>query len=178
MQAQVSSSVGVVYFETAIGECGVAWGEHGLVGVQLPEARPGAVRSRLKRRFPSGAETVPPPDVQTAIDGIVALLAGEPRDLSDIPLDMEQVPDFNRRVYEVARTIPPGATLSYGDIAARLGDPGSARAVGQALGRNPFVIVVPCHRVLAAGGKTGGFSANGGTATKLTLLAIEGAQLF
>jgi methylated-DNA-[protein]-cysteine S-methyltransferase len=91
---------------------------------------------------------------------------------------MESVPDFHRRVYELARTIPPGATLSYGDIAARLGDPGSARAVGQALGRNPFVIVVPCHRVLAAGGKTGGFSANGGQATKLTLLAIEGAQLF
>jgi methylated-DNA-[protein]-cysteine S-methyltransferase len=98
--------------------------------------------------------------------------------LSFITLDMEGVPEFHRRVYGVARTIPPGATLSYGEIAARLGDPGSARAVGQALGRNPFVIVVPCHRVLAAGGKTGGFSANGGTATKLTLLAIEGAQLF
>jgi len=88
------------------------------------------------------------------------------------------VPEFHRRVYEVARTIPPGATLSYGEIAARLGDPGSARAVGQALGRNPFPIVVPCHRVLAAGGRTGGFSARGGAKTKLTLLAIEGAQLF
>ena len=86
------------------------------------------------------------------------------------------MPPFHRRVYEVARTIPPGATLSYGEIATRLGAPGSARAVGQALGRNPFAIVVPCHRVLAAGGKLGGFSANGGVTTKLRLLSIEGAQ--
>jgi methylated-DNA-[protein]-cysteine S-methyltransferase len=89
---------------------------------------------------------------------------------------MDRVPPFHRRVYEVARTIPPGATLSYGDLAARLGSPGSARAVGQALGKNPFAIVVPCHRVLAAGGKLGGFSANGGIATKLRLLSIEGAR--
>jgi methylated-DNA-[protein]-cysteine S-methyltransferase len=89
---------------------------------------------------------------------------------------MERVPPFHRRVYEAARTIPSGTTLSYGEIAARIGAPGSARAVGQALGRNPFAIVVPCHRVLAAGGKVGGFSANGGIATKLRLLAIEAAQ--
>jgi methylated-DNA-[protein]-cysteine S-methyltransferase len=120
----------------------------------------------------------PPPEIQRAVDAIVSHLDGEPTDLSFIPLDLDGVPDFHRRVYEVARTIPPGSTLSYGEIATRLGDPGSARAVGQALGRNPFVLVVPCHRVLAARGKTGGFSAHGGTATKLTLLAIEGAQLF
>jgi methylated-DNA-[protein]-cysteine S-methyltransferase len=89
---------------------------------------------------------------------------------------MDGVPPFERRVYEVARTIVPGATLAYGDIAARLGAPGEARAVGQALGHNPFPLVVPCHRVLAAGGKVGGFSANGGIATKLRLLSIEGAQ--
>jgi methylated-DNA-[protein]-cysteine S-methyltransferase len=169
---------GFALFETAIGACGIAWSDGGIVSVQLPERDDSATRARLARRCAGAREADPPPDVRRAIDAVVSLLNGEPTDLSFVTLDMEGVPDFHRRVYEVARTIPPGATRSYGDIASRLGDPGSARAVGQALGRNPFVIVVPCHRVLAAGGKTGGFSANGGTATKLTLLAIEGAQLF
>jgi methylated-DNA-[protein]-cysteine S-methyltransferase len=111
-----------------------------------------------------------------AIDGIVALLGGEPADLTAVPLDMERLPAFQRAVYEIARTIPPGDTLTYGEIAARLGDPGTARAVGQALGSNPFPIVVPCHRVLAAGGRLGGFSAHGGTATKLRLLTLERAR--
>jgi methylated-DNA-[protein]-cysteine S-methyltransferase len=175
MQATVRTSVGVAFFQTAIGECGVAWGEHGIIGVQLPEERPGAVRSRLTRRFPGAVETVPSANVQAAIDGIVALLAGEARDLADVTLDMEQVPDFNRRVYEVARTVPPGQTITYGEIAARLGEKRMAREVGQALGQNPFAIVVPCHRVVAAGGKLGGFSASGGVQTKLKMLAIEGA---
>jgi methylated-DNA-[protein]-cysteine S-methyltransferase len=107
--------------------------------------------------------------------GIVALLDGKPIDLSGIELDMEGVPPFRRRVYEAARRIPAGKTLSYGEIAARIDAPGSARAVGQALGRNPFAIIVPCHRVLAASGKPGGFSANGGVSTKLRMLAIEGS---
>jgi methylated-DNA-[protein]-cysteine S-methyltransferase len=93
-----------------------------------------------------------------------------------VALDMEGVPPFHRRVYEAARQVPPGQTLSYGEIAARAGSPGSARAVGQALGRNPFAILVPCHRVLAANGKLGGFSANGGVDTKRRMLAIEGAK--
>jgi methylated-DNA-[protein]-cysteine S-methyltransferase len=169
---------GFALFTTAIGTCGIAWSDRGIVAVQLPEHDEDATRGRLARRSAGAREASPPSEIQRAIDAIVSLLAGGSSDLSFITLDMEGVPDFHRRVYELARTIPPGATLSYGDIAARLGDPGSARAVGQALGRNPFVIVVPCHRVLAAGGKTGGFSANGGQATKLTLLAIEGAQLF
>ena len=110
------------------------------------------------------------------LDGIVALLAGEMADLSAAVLDMQCVSPFHRRVYEVARTIPPGVTLSYGEIARRMGAGGSARAVGQALGRNPFAVVVPCHRVLAASGKLGGFSANGGIATKLRMLSIEAAK--
>jgi methylated-DNA-[protein]-cysteine S-methyltransferase len=121
-------------------------------------------------------EAQPPPDVQGAIDDIVALLRGEPRDLSAVALDMAGVPPFDRRVYAVARTIAPGATLTYGDIAARLDAPDQARAVGEALGQNPFAIIVPCHRVLAASGKAGGFSAPGGIATKLRLLSIEGAR--
>ena len=163
-------------FDTAIGTCGIAWGGRGLVGVQLPEPSAGETRARMGRRYPGARETSPPSDVQRAIDAITAHLRGEAADLSHIGLDMNDVPEFHRRVYEVARAIPPGATLSYGEVAARLGEPSAAREVGQALGRNPFPIVVPCHRVLAAGGKTGGFSAPGGVSTKLRLLAIEGAR--
>jgi methylated-DNA-[protein]-cysteine S-methyltransferase len=168
---------GFTLFDTVIGRCGIAWGDRGVVGVQLPEAREGETRARVLQRFPGACEAPPPPDVARARDQIVALLRGEARDLSAIALDMGGVPAFHRRVYEAARDIPPGATLSYGEVAARLGSPGSARAVGQALGRNPFAIIVPCHRVLSAGGKIGGFSANGGTTTKLRLLSIEGAQV-
>jgi len=167
---------GFALFDTAIGRCGIAWGGRGIVGVQLPEAREPATRARLLERFPEASEALPPRDVQRAQAGIVALLRGEARDLSKIALDMDRVPPFHRRVYETARRIPPGATLAYGEIAKRLGAPGSARAVGQALGRNPFAILVPCHRVLAAGGKVGGFTATGGVATKLRLLTLEGAQ--
>ena len=167
---------GFTLFDTAIGRCGIAWSDRGLVGVQLPEGGDAETRERMLNRFPAAAETVPPPKMQHAIDAIVALLKGEPNDLSAITLDMEGVASFHRRVYEVARTIPPGKTLAYGDIAARLGTARAARAVGQALGRNPFPIVVPCHRVLAAGGKIGGFSAHGGTATKRRMLAIEAGE--
>ncbi|HEX8166862.1 MAG TPA: methylated-DNA--[protein]-cysteine S-methyltransferase [Beijerinckiaceae bacterium] len=162
-------------FDTAIGPCAVAWGARGVLAVLLPEKSEAATRARLLRKLPDAVEAPPPPDVRRAIDGIVALLAGEARDLSGVALDMEAVPAFNRRVYEVARTIGPGRTLSYGEVAKKLGDPALARDVGQALGQNPFPVVVPCHRVLAAGGKLGGFSARGGAATKLRLLEIEGA---
>src|SRR6516162_7393138 len=168
---------GFALFDTAIGRCGVAWGERGVAGVQLPEADERETRARMLQRFPVAGEVPPPPEVQRVIDRIVALLRGEVSDLSTTALDMDQIPAFHRRVYEAARAIPPGTTLSYGDVAARAGAPGAARAVGQALGRNPFPIVVPCHRVLAAGGKIGGFSAQGGVATKRHMLAIEGAKL-
>ena len=168
---------GFALFDTAIGRCGVAWGDRGVAGIQLPEAGERETRARMLQRFPAAGEAQPPPEVQRVIDRIVALLRGEASDLSTIALDMEEVPAFHRRVYEVARAIPSGMTLSYGEIAARAGAPGAARAVGQALGRNPFPIVVPCHRVLAAGGKIGGFSAQGGVATKRRMLAIEGAPL-
>ena len=163
-------------FDTAIGACAIAWGERGVVGAQLPEASAQATRARMLRRFPGAREARPPADVQQAVEGIVALLDGTPSDLSKVVLDMAGVPDFHRRVYAVARGIAPGSTLSYGDIARQLGDASQARAVGQALGRNPFPPIVPCHRVLAAGGKVGGFSASGGVTTKLRLLMIEGAR--
>ncbi|MFC0242104.1 methylated-DNA--[protein]-cysteine S-methyltransferase [Rhodopseudomonas telluris] len=162
-------------FDTALGRCGIAWGDRGIVAVQLPQPNDAQTRARIAQRHGDIPEAPPPADVQHAIDGIVALIAGEPVDLTDIPVDLDAVSDFQRGVYDIARTIPPGRTLSYGDIAKRLGGVELSREVGQALGRNPIPIIVPCHRVLAAGGKPGGFSANGGVATKLKLLAIEGA---
>ncbi len=169
------TAFGFTLFDTAIGPCGIAWGPAGIVTLQLPEATPDATAGRLRRAVPDAEEAPPPPSVVEAIAAVTALLRGEPADLAAIALDMAQVPPFHRAVYAVARAIPPGETLTYGEVARRLGDPGAARAVGQALGRNPFAIVVPCHRVVAAGGATGGFSAYGGAATKRRILAIEGA---
>jgi methylated-DNA-[protein]-cysteine S-methyltransferase len=163
-------------FDTAIGTCAIVWSGRGVAGVQLPEKDAAATRARVTRRHAGAEEAAPPPAVQCAIDGMIALLAGEPRDLTDIALDDGALPELNRKVYAIARTIPPGATLTYGEIAERLGDKLLARAVGQALGENPIPLIVPCHRVLAAGGKTGGFSASGGVVTKLRLLTIEGAE--
>jgi methylated-DNA-[protein]-cysteine S-methyltransferase len=163
-------------FDSALGRCGIVWNERGVVRVRFPEGSDDATRRRLLHHCPQARETAPPPEVQRAIHDIVALLAGERRDLNHVRIDIADAPDFNRKVYEIARTIPPGATLSYGEIAERLGDKMLARDVGQAMGQNPVPIIVPCHRVLAAGGKMGGFSAPGGTKTKLRLLEIERAQ--
>jgi methylated-DNA-[protein]-cysteine S-methyltransferase len=168
---------GFTLFDTAIGRCGIAWSERGVARVSFPEKSEGATRERLVRRLPQAREMPPPPAIARAIAGIVALASGDKRDLADIALDMEGVPQFERRVYEAALRIPAGETLTYGDIAIRLGDRLLARDVGQALARNPFPIIVPCHRVLAAGNRIGGFSAPGGASTKQRLLAIEGARV-
>ena len=168
---------GFALFDTAIGRCAIAWGERGLLGVQLPEGDTARTRARMRRRFPAARESSPPADVRRAIEGIVALIAGEAIDFSAVALDMEGLPAFHRRVYEVARAISCGATLTYGDIAKRLGVPGEAREVGEALGKNPFPIIVPCHRVIGRNGTLGGFSAAGGVGTKQRLLAIEGANV-
>ena len=170
-------TAGFALFDTAIGRCGVAWGDRGLMGVQLPEADDARTCARLLQKAPGAQEKPPPADVQQACDAMAVLLSGEARDLSFIALDMERIPAFNRSVYDIARTIAPGETLTYGDIATRLGDKLLSRSVGQALGQNPLPIVIPCHRVLAANGKTGGFSANGGVTTKFRMLAIERARL-
>jgi len=163
-------------FDTAIGVCGIVWSARGIAGVQLPEANEAATRARVKRRFAGAQEATPPPDVQRVVDGIVTLLRGEPHDFGDVTLDFGNAPEFNRKVYDIALTIPPGRTMTYGEIAERLGDKLLAREVGTALGQNPIPLIMPCHRVLAAGGKTGGFSGSGGVVTKLRLLSIEGAQ--
>lgn len=165
---------GYTLFDTAIGWCGIAWNERGVAGVELPDRSESATRERLRHRFPGVPDAAPPPGVARAIEAIAALLQGEASDLSGIALDLDPVAPFERGVYELARTIPPGETLTYGEVASRLGAAGAAQAVGRALARNPFPIVVPCHRVMAAGGKLGGFSAPGGSSTKRRLLAIEG----
>jgi methylated-DNA-[protein]-cysteine S-methyltransferase len=162
-------------FDTSIGRCGIAWSDRGINAVQLPMGSEEKTRGRIRQRYGDITESPPTPEVQAAIAGIVELLAGKPNDLRDVVLDLDGVPEFNRGVYEIARAIPPGKTLTYGDIAKRLGGVELSRDVGQALGRNPCPIVVPCHRVLAAGDKPGGFSANGGVVTKLKMLEIEGA---
>lgn len=161
-------------FDTSIGRCGIAWGPRGVIGLQLPEKSTEATRLRLMRHCPNADEAEPPKPIARAVDDIQALLDGQKKSLRAITLDMSRVPAFNARVYETARAIPPGVTRTYGDIAHAIGDPSAARAVGQALGRNPFAIIVPCHRVIGAGAKLVGFSANGGIATKLRLLQIEG----
>jgi methylated-DNA-[protein]-cysteine S-methyltransferase len=165
-------------FDTEIGTAGLAWSRHGVIGVHLPELEAANVRSRLLKRFPDALQTdAPPPEIQAAIADIRRLLAGEKPDLLNVQIDEARVPEFNRRVYALARAIPPGQTRTYGDLATALGDKLLARDVGQALGANPWPIVVPCHRITAAGGKLGGFSARGGQDTKLKLLAIEGAAV-
>ncbi len=171
------SATGFATFETAIGPCAIAWGRGGIVAVQLPGTSADATRRRITNRFPDAIEARPHPGIDLAIRDITALLAGGMTDLTRITLDMSVVPDFHRRVYTATRAILPGLTSTYGAIARTLGEPGAARAVGQALGQNPFAIVVPCHRVLASGGRTGGFSASGGVVTKLALLTIEQARI-
>jgi methylated-DNA-[protein]-cysteine S-methyltransferase len=164
-------------FDTAIGFAGIAWNETGLVGCHLPEQDPEGSRRSFLRKFPDATESPIPARLAATVDGIRALMRGEKPDLLDAPLDIGRVPEFNARVYEIARSIPPGETLTYGEIAVKLGDRLLARDVGAALGANPWPIVVPCHRVTAAGGKLGGFSARGGVNTKVKLLAIEGAKV-
>jgi methylated-DNA-[protein]-cysteine S-methyltransferase len=171
----MNTPAGHALFDTAIGPCGIAWGPHGICGVQLPEQDDAGTRARLLRYAGPLPEAAPPPEVLSAIGQIAALLAGEPHDMSSIVLDMSGLTDFQRRVYALACAIPAGQTRTYGELAADLGGKHLARAVGQALGFNPFAPVVPCHRILAAGQRPGGFSAHGGAATKLRMLAAEGA---
>jgi methylated-DNA-[protein]-cysteine S-methyltransferase len=165
---------GFALFETKIGACGIAWGLAGLRGVQLPEADEKTALARLARRFPDLTESSAEP-AAPVIEEIAAHLAGHAVDYARVKLDMNGVHAFERSVYAAARAIPFGETRTYGALAAQVGDPQAAQAVGQALGRNPWPIIVPCHRITAADGRTGGFSAPGGAATKLKLLEIEGA---
>ena len=170
-------ALGFCLFVTAIGHCAIAWSQDMIKSVQLPGPDAQTTRLRMQRLFPDVPEADAPPFVAKIITRTIALLDGKHDSLLDVPLDMEGVASFNQRVYEISRAIPPGQTMTYGEIARMMGDIGLARAVGQALGNNPFAPIVPCHRILAAGGRGGGFSAPGGVDTKLRMLEIEKAQV-
>jgi methylated-DNA-[protein]-cysteine S-methyltransferase len=166
-------------FDTAIGECGVAWNARGLVGVQLPEKDRGQTELRLAVKCHSTSAADVPPWVQSVISDIQRYLAGQPVDFSAVTVDLGDIDDFRQKLYAALRGIGMGRTVTYGELAKQLGLTGweGARDVGEAMGKNPMPIVIPCHRVLAAGGKPGGFSAYGGTSTKQKLLALEGVSL-
>ncbi|CAM3168648.1 methylated-DNA--[protein]-cysteine S-methyltransferase [Tsukamurella hominis] len=170
-------AAGYALFDTAVGRCGIAWGaDDAVTAVRLPEESDEITAEYLG----DGAEPSEPPEsVARVIAAVVDLVSGTnlDDDLAWVPLDMQGLTDFQRAVYDVARRIPPGSTRTYGEIATEIGLPGSARAVGRALGENPYPPVVPCHRVTAANGRTGGFSAGGGVETKMRLLATEQAVL-
>jgi len=167
---------GFTVFDTAIGRCGIAWSNSGIVGVQLPEAREIETRRRLFQLYPEAREFRPPLNAEFAIEGIVALLRREPSDLSRVTLDLTGISPFNARVYAFTRTIPSGETRTYGEVAAALRASGAARSVAQAISRNPFMLIVPCHRVLEAGGYADRISPNAGAISKRRLLSIEGAS--
>lgn len=160
-------------FATPLGTCATVWSDAGITHFALPERTETAIRTRLREQLGDPEEQTPSPLAQKVIDRVSALLEGRDVDLSAIALDMSGVPLFHRRVYVAARAVAFGTTVTYGQLAERIDSPNSARAVGQALGRNPFAIIVPCHRIVGANGKLVGFTAHGGTTTKQRLLAIE-----
>jgi methylated-DNA-[protein]-cysteine S-methyltransferase len=173
----MSEAARFTIFPTALGDCAIAWGAQGLVGVWLPMASAGALRARIVRKFAGATEAEPNAAQADAVVRIQQLLATGQADLSPIQLDFSPLADFDREVYLVARQVPPGRTITYGEIARTVGQVSDSRRVGQAMGSNRWPIVVPCHRVLGADGKAGGFSAPGGLDTKLKLLAIEKARV-
>jgi methylated-DNA-[protein]-cysteine S-methyltransferase len=172
------SGRGYAVFDTGIGRCGIAWGQLGVVGVQLPESREIQTRGRMLRQYPDARELRPPLNVEIAIEGIVAAVRGQPYDLSDVTLDFSGITPFNVRVYRYAREIPRGETRTYAEVATKLGAAGVAHSVAQAISQNPFMIIVPCHRVLETGNYADKISPNGGAISKRRLLSIEGASGF
>ena len=171
-------------FETPLGACGIAWrmaadsdSQAVVTTVQLPEATPQATESRIARKTGSNQPGIPPRQIAGVIEKIRKHLEGDTQDFRDVAVDLDGVRAFFRQVYDATREIPAGQTRTYGEIAKAAGQPGAAQEVGQAMAKNPVPIIVPCHRVSAAGGKLGGFSAPGGPATKAKLLALEGATV-
>jgi methylated-DNA-[protein]-cysteine S-methyltransferase len=167
---------GYAIFDSGIGRCGIAWSNAGIVGVHLPEAREIDTRRRLFQLYPEAREQRPPLQAEIAIEGIVLLLRGRACDFSDVVLDMSGIPAFSQRVYEYTRTIPRGVTRTYAEVAAGMRRQGTEQSIAQAISRNPFMIVVPCHRVLEVGNYTDKISPYGGTISKRHLLSVEGTH--
>ena len=164
-------------FDTALGVCGVAWSSQGLTRLQLPESDPAATQARLMAWDSRAVASNPTPEIATAIAQLRRYFKGERIELNDIALDLGGISPFYQSVYAATRALAWGQTTSYGALAVAVGSPGAARAIGQAMSRNPVPIIVPCHRVLASGSKPGGFSSFGGTLTKGRLLAMEGVTI-
>jgi methylated-DNA-[protein]-cysteine S-methyltransferase len=165
-------------FETAAGYCAIAWNDAGIVRLQLPATDAAATERYLRRRLPGAEPGTPPAAVAEAIAAVQRYFTGQKVDFSEIRLDLGKQDAFFTRVYAEARRIGWGVTSTYGTLARQLGaEPQAARDVGQAMARNPVPLIIPCHRVLAAGGKVGGFSAPGGSAAKIRMLELEGVRL-
>ena len=164
-------------FDTDLGACGVAWSERGLVRFQLPEANRRATEKRLQLRAPNSSAKAPPRQIEAVITSVQRYMSGERVDFTPIALDLTGVAPFYAEIYAAARRVGWGETATYGDLARQAGVPGAARAVGQAMSRNPVAVIIPCHRILASGNKVGGFSAFGGTVSKQRLLGLEGVRL-
>lgn len=164
-------------FETSLGWLGIAWSDKGLTQLQLPERDRAATERRLSRRLGNGIECAPPADIAQIVEILKRYASGEPVDFSDVPVDLSGIDPFRLAIYDAARKLGFGETTTYGGLATLAGHAGRAQETGQALGKNPVPIVVPCHRILAAGGKIGGFSAPGGSTTKGRLLAMEGVRV-
>lgn len=161
-------------FNTALGACGIAWNDRGVTAFQLPEVTTKLTEDRISKKANAGKSSKVPSHIASIIKRVQKHLAGDSQDFQDIAVDLEDTAVFSRQVYQICKTIPAGETMTYGDVAKAMKRSAASRAVGQALGRNPIPLIIPCHRVLAAGNKPGGFSAHGGFATKLKMLGLEG----
>ena len=177
MTTAAKSTEHYALFDTAIGTCAIAWSVRGVTRMQLPERSREASEQRLLKRCPDATASEPPPHVARVIAQIECYASGEAIDFSDVALDIERAEPFHRAVYDAARAVKWGETTTYGALGAQAGSQGDAREVGVALARNPVTLIIPCHRVLAAGNRMGGFSAYGGTVTKERLLALEGVTV-
>lgn len=162
-------------FDTALGMFAIGWTDTGLARVMLPGDDPGVMQARLQDY--GGVPADPTRAISSIINRIEDYADGQRVDFSHVTLDLGAVPSFHRRAYNLLIHVGWGETLTYGDLARKLGDIGLSRAVGQAMGANPMPLVIPCHRVLASDGKPGGFSAPGGSASKLKMLALEGVSI-
>lgn len=165
-------------FETAAGFCGLTWSDAGINRFQLPAATEAEARRYLLRKRADAVQGQPPPDIAAAVAAIIRYFGGEKTNFAEITLDLDDQDAFFREIYAATRRVGWGETTTYGALARQLGaGPEAARDVGQAMAKNPVALIIPCHRVLAAGGKLGGFSAPGGTASKIRMLELEGIRL-
>jgi len=165
-------------FETRGGFCGIAWNNVGITRFQLPAKSAEGAQRMLLRRAPGAKPGAPTPEVAGAVAAVKRYFEGKETDFSRFKLDLGEQDPFFQRIYAAARLVGWGRTTTYGALAKELGaGPEAARDVGQAMAKNPVALIIPCHRVLAAGGKVGGFSAPGGSAAKIRMLALEGVHV-